>query len=243
MEANPFKGVNPYLNSILQTPETDSRPELWTSFQSNHISFISDSLNQHLPEHYVAYPEKGLQLAEESDYEEIRPPFCVAIRLPNEQDRLGKVITRIEVLTPFNKPGGRFYAGYQDRRAEVLDAEIPLIEVDYLHESSPVIPGLPVYPHESGSYPYTISLNNPKNGQMSVYGIGVHQPLPVIPIPLVENQTLLFDFDPVYQHTFKARRLHLVIKNYDSDPLRFETYSLEDQIRISQRVQEIDSQT
>jgi hypothetical protein len=241
MQENPFKGVNPYLNSILQTPETDSRPELWTSFQSNHISFISASLNEQLPEHYVAYSEKGLQLVEESDYEEIRPPFCVVIRLPNEQDRLGEVITRIEVLTPTNKPGGTFYAGYRDRRQASLDRRIPLIEVDYLHESSPVVPALPVYPHEMGSYPYIISLAHPITGQVNVYGIVIDQLLPVIPIPLAREETLFFDLDPVYQHTFKARRSHLVIKNYDTDPLRFETYSLDDQARIRARVQEINN--
>jgi hypothetical protein len=212
---------------------------MWSSFQSNHISFISASLNQQLPEHYVAYPEKGLQLAEESDYEEIRPPFCVAIHLPNEQDRLGEVITRIEVLTPANKPNRKFYTGYQELKEASLDKGIPLIEVDYLYESPPVVPDLPVYPHEMGSYPYTISLTNPITRQVNVYGISIHQPLPAILIPLAGDEGILFDFDPVYQHTFKARRSHLVIKNYDNDPLRFETYSPEDQARIRERVQEI----
>lgn len=282
---NPFKGVNPHLNSELQTPGTNNDPALWASFHAHHVTNIAEVLNQQLPENYVAYTEQSLQVRgvdwgdevvshrprpDVSVYQTVsrtQSPFAeaviapdweatlaealepieyyaaVVIRQPGTQNRLGKIVARLELLSPANKPDGSHAAAYRDRRVESLASGVPLIEIDYLHESATVIPKLPVYPHESGSYPYTVAVSDPRpdwqTGQVKVYGAVVNQPLPRVPIPLAGAEGIVFDFDPVYQHTFKARRSHTLIKSYDTPPVRFETYSQADQKRILQHITEL----
>jgi hypothetical protein len=237
---NPFKGVNPHLNSKLQTPDRDDAPELWTSFQANFVSFISGALNQRqqLPQNYVSYTEQAIQIADHSFADESEPPYGVVIRQPNKRSLLGKVITRIELLCPSNKPGGVYAAAYQIKRDEALASGVPLIEIDLLHESPTLIPNLPTYPHEPGAHPYTIAISDPRptwtDGRLKVYGVAVDQPLPKVRIPLADNEALIFDFDAVYQNTFTARRSHFLVKSYDHVPVRFETYSADDQARIHQ---------
>lgn len=54
-KTNLYAGINPHLNSALQQKGGD-----WRSFHSYHIIHIAEYLNQHLPEAYVAKPEKSL---------------------------------------------------------------------------------------------------------------------------------------------------------------------------------------
>ena len=56
-KTNLYAGINPHLNSALQQKGGD-----WRSFHSYHIIHIAEYLNQHLPDAYVAKPEKSLQI-------------------------------------------------------------------------------------------------------------------------------------------------------------------------------------
>lgn len=282
MSANRFSGVNPHLNSLLQTPGSEDQPSLWPMFHSSHINHIADFLNQQLPARYTAYSEQSLQVRGVDWGDEIvlrrpRPdvtifgrgtstslqstslmaasptweatiaavieplkrPVAVVIRAQAEEGALGQVVARIELLSPSNKPGGGDASAYEDRRIESLESGVPLIEIDYLHETLPIIPGLPVYPLDDGAYPYMIVVSDPRpawdTGKVAVYGFGVDEPLPVVPIPLLEAEQVIFDFDAVYQHTFTARRLHNLI-DYADEPHRFQTYSREDQQRILEHI-------
>lgn len=58
---NPYPGINPHLNSMVQTPSTDEQPSLWTAFHAAHIIFVMESLNVELPTNYVAISEHSLQ--------------------------------------------------------------------------------------------------------------------------------------------------------------------------------------
>lgn len=65
LRANPYQGVNPHLQSWLQTPGTQSAASAWPGFHANHISHIADFLNDHLPPDYVAHAEQSLQIRAE----------------------------------------------------------------------------------------------------------------------------------------------------------------------------------
>ena len=56
-QTNLYPGINPHLNSTLQQKGGD-----WRSFHTYHIIHIAGYLNQHLPDAYVAKPEKSLQI-------------------------------------------------------------------------------------------------------------------------------------------------------------------------------------
>ncbi len=160
---------------------------------------------------------------------------AVVIREVSQNERWGQVVTLIELLSPTNKPGHVGYELYRRKRNEFLYSNLPLIELDYLHESPPPLLNYPVYPYEANSHPYHIFVNDPRptleTGQVLAYRFDVDQPFPQVTIPLSGDDTLQFDFGAIYQHTFSVGRWGESL-NYSAPPPRFETYHPADRVRI-----------
>lgn len=274
---NPWTGINPFLNSLLQTPGTDEQPALWHTFHVSHIAHLVDFLNQALPENYIALAEQSLQLREREEpfhpkpkrpqpdatifqqeasrfpvlaHISVQPTWeadlmdtletddflkAVIIRQISEQHTVGRPVTRIELLSPANKPGGSNYRVYREKRSESIQTNIPLIEIDYLHETPSPVPGLAIYPQDINSYPYYIAISYPRpsweKGRLLVFGFRVNEIIPVLPIPLLGEESIIFDYNRVYQHTFEAGRWANFV-DYTQLPVRFETYRADDQTRI-----------
>lgn len=156
-------------------------------------------------------------------------------------------VTRIELLSPGNKPPQSHYRQYVARRAKTLESGIRLVELDYLHQSRSPIDILPSYPHrEVNAFPYTILVSNPhpslQEGLTAIYGINVDDPLPVIDVPLAGDELVTVDFGTVYHETFAANRYYgLIVVDYEQVPIGFDTYSAADQERITQRMAAIAS--
>ncbi|MAS34613.1 MAG: hypothetical protein CL610_11445 [Anaerolineaceae bacterium] len=152
-------------------------------------------------------------------------------------------VTRIELLSPGNKPGGSHYPQYIAKRNETLDSGINLVEIDYLHESRSPVWGLKSYPdHETGAYAYTILVSNPhpnvSEGETEVYGFYVNDPIPRVRIPLAKSDAITLDFGAAYNITFSRNRYYSTrLVDYEQVPVRFETYSADDQQRIHERMQ------
>ena len=153
---------------------------------------------------------------------------AIVIRDVSDDPEYGHIVTRIELLSPSNKPGDSGYEAYNKGRNEALYSHIPLIEIDYLHETA-----LPLNYRRARAYYVVISDPRPDiaSGKAKLHGFGVDVPFPVVKIPLAGSETLSFDFGTVYQQTFERGRWGRMI-DYTSPPLRFETYSKEDQERI-----------
>lgn len=165
----------------------------------------------------------------------------IVIYQAGEGSLLGRPVTRIELLSPANKPPGSHYAQYLHKRRETLQSGLRLVEIDYLHERRPVIHALPSYPdHEEDSHPYTILISDPRptfeQGQTTVYGFGVDEVFPVVPIPLAGADVLNFDFGVVYEHTFESSRFFRMVVDYEQELIHFERYSDPDQKRIRWRM-------
>jgi hypothetical protein len=112
-----------------------------------------------------------------------------------------------------------------------------LVEIDYLHETPPVLPTLPSYPkHIVRAFPYRIIVSNPHpnyaQGVAQIYGFGVDEPIPVISIPLDGEDTLTFDCGIPYKRTIASRRTFQEAMDYSQPPRHFERYDAEDQERI-----------
>lgn len=156
-------------------------------------------------------------------------------RLDGGPTKLGTVVTRIEVLSPANKPGSAHYPTYQANRIETFKAHTPLIEIDLLHEQEPVISRAPRYPEHPNGRPFYIAVSDPRPsiaaGKARVYGFSVGQKLPKIAIPLADDETLPFDFDEPYQQTVQARRWQRYV-DYAQEPLNFGLYRADDQAAI-----------
>lgn len=164
----------------------------------------------------------------------VKQPRAVIIR-EIQQGKLGSIVARIELLSPTNKRRGGLYNSYMVKRAEALDTGIPLVEIDYLHESPPLVRKLPRYPIQPEAHPYHVIVSDPRpnwnEGQVLAYGFRVGDPIKSFPLPLAGKETLIFNLNEVYQHSFQAGRWAMLI-DYTQEPERFQTYSPDDQRRI-----------
>ncbi|MBC7810543.1 MAG: DUF4058 family protein [Burkholderiales bacterium] len=124
-------------------------------------------------------------------FDEIEYFPSVVIFQAREDSLLGKAITRIELLSPANKPGGSHHKQYLGKREETLKSGIKVVE---LEKPFPVA-AIPSYPdHDESAYPYTILVNVPEpsvsNGRADIYGFRVDDLIPTIKVPL-QKRTLL----------------------------------------------------
>jgi hypothetical protein len=149
-------------------------------------------------------------------------------------------VTHIELLSPTNKPPGEGAVEYSAKRELVLRSGLPMVEIDYLHQSRSPIAKLPSYAHgQADSFPYTITVTDPRpslrEGQARIYGFHVDDPIPVIDLPLKGEETVIFDFGAVYQRTFSSMATFYMEVDYEQLPVAFERYQPLDQERIVER--------
>jgi hypothetical protein len=272
--ASPFPGIDPFVNSYLQS---DTGP--WESFHSTHIIHLNDELEIQLPQGYASLSEESLQIRRTVLPEEFNlPPVSfrpdVILSRPSSLQSTahssplpasptetvplvefqedvetmtaviiykivgknipGKPITRIELLSPANKPNGSHHETYLHNRRESLRAGLNLVEIDYLHETQPIFLSIPSYRKRAkGAFPYRIIVSNPHpsyaQGVAQIYAFGVDAAIPVIPIPLEGEETLAFDFGFPYKRTISSRRTFQDEKDYTKLPQNFERYTPEDQ--------------
>lgn len=157
---------------------------------------------------------------------------------------LGRPVTRIELLSPANLPGGSHHARYLERRLETLQSGLNLIEIDFLHESRPLLRAFASYPDgDPAAFPYVILVSNPHpsfaEGVSELFGFGVVDPVPVIAVPLVASESLVFDFGAVYHQVYASLRLVGAVVDYAQEPTHFSRYQPDDQALIRLRMQQI----
>lgn len=149
----------------------------------------------------------------------------------------GKPVTRIELLSPGNKPGGSHHVQYLSKRQETLESGLSLVEMDYLHESNPVLSQLPNYrKNQENSYPYYILISTPEDGRTRVYGTRIMETLPKLAIPLKPGESVLLDFNEVYNRTFSGGRLFPMLADYSQPPINFDKYHEADQQTIQKQL-------
>jgi hypothetical protein len=150
-----------------------------------------------------------------------------------------KPITRIELLSPANKPPGSHASRYQVSRTETLLSGIHMVEIDYLHERRFPVERVPSYPdRKPGSLPYNFLVSfgerEDRAGQVLRFGCLVDEKIPPIPIPLMHGVVNL-GLNGVYKRTFGSNPAYGEdIVDYAQPPLGMETYSEGDQARIRQ---------
>jgi hypothetical protein len=149
------------------------------------------------------------------------------------------IVAWIELLSPSNKPPSSGFGAYYAKRSAAVIQGIITVEIDYLHQSPPVISRLRRYPQEN-SYPYYIALTVPRpafpDGQVAIYGFAVDDLLPQVHIPLLDDDSVTVDFGMIYNQTFQSLRRFSDLVDYSEEPPRLETYSPADQERIRARM-------
>ncbi len=89
------------------------------------------------------------------------------------------LVTTIEILSPINKrdPG---LAAYRRKRRRLYQAEVHLLELDLIRRGT-----RPVAHPRIPDVPYLVALTRAGAGQVDVWPIGLRDPLPTVPIPLL----------------------------------------------------------
>ena len=176
-------------------------------------------------------------------------PMSAVVIYRADSNRGDLPVTRIELLSPGNKPGGTHYPQYVTKRNQTLDSGINLVEIDYLHETPSPVWGIPSYPDRAeNAFPFFIVVSNPhpsiSEGQTKVYGFAVDDPVTPIPIPLESSDSITLDAGSVYNRTFASNRYYGTrVVDYAQLPVRFDTYNAADQERIQARMQAIAAST
>ncbi len=154
-----------------------------------------------------------------------------------ENETLGEPVTRIEVLSPTNKPPGDGYLQYNEKRKTGLKSGVSLVEIDFLHETDSPIKKVPSYrrqhPH---AFPYSIAVSNPHptltEGVAQIIGFHVDTPILPIAIPLAALDAIVVDFGKVYDLTYESNEAYSVPVDYEQLPHNLDSYSDEDKTRI-----------
>jgi hypothetical protein len=164
---------------------------------------------------------------------------AVVIRQVEADDVLGQAVTRIELLSPTNKQG-EGYIQYREKRYAALKSGVALVELDFLHETPPVVKGLPHYPTEPKSYAYNITVSDPtpsfEAGTAHTYAFGVDTPIPIVAIPLGKGNQIDVSLNNVYNEVYVSLTAYGRRVDYEEEPMHLERYSPMDQSHIRQRM-------
>jgi len=212
-------------------PRRKIRPDVGITSRESSSTDLSPNI------YGVTAPTLTLPASAAIDDEEIYLTAAVIRKIEN--DEIGTPVTWVELLSPTNKPGGTGFTQYTEKRLRSFQTGITLIEIDYLHQSRPVIHSVPSYPDgELDSHPYSIVVTTPlptlAEGKMLVYGFDVDGAMPIAPVPLLESESITLDFGAVYRQTYEGTNAFNLRVDYEKLPDRFESYSPADQEHIRQ---------
>jgi hypothetical protein len=110
------------------------------------------------------------------DIEEVRHYFLEIRELTTQ-----RVVTVIEMLSPFKKRIGDGRTEYLKRRNAILNSDAHLIELDLLREGERVPMGKPLPPADY----YAIVSRSYRRPMAEVYAWTIRQKMPTIPVPLL----------------------------------------------------------
>jgi len=92
-----------------------------------------------------------------------KPYWALAIYELQERHRRGEPVAWVELLSPSNKPGGRDFDAYWNKRETLLESGLVFIEIDYLHQSPPTIGGVANYCADlPDAHPYRVVIADPR---------------------------------------------------------------------------------
>lgn len=224
-----IREIHPDSGERIRRPEPDltiyrTEKDVWIKGESGTVATRTQAISE------------TLDVNEELYYS------AVVIYRVEDDSVLGQPVTRIELLSPTNKQGDG-YIQYREKRFAALKTGMALVEIDFLHETPPVVKGLPPYPTAPESYPYNITVSDPtptlEAGLARTYAFGVDTTIPVIAVPLGEDHSIDVDFNHIYNDVYNSLTAYSRRVDYETLPLRFDRYSTIDQEKIRQRMEHI----
>jgi hypothetical protein len=228
---NRYPRINPHLNSHLLHVGG------WEDFHTCHVNDMRCKLAELLPDHYTAQLCDSLQVASPGMVDAGKTLSSIVVM------RLEKPITRIELLTPLNKPTCIHAAKYRVQRETCLNNGMHLVEIDYIHSCPPLLPRIPSYPdRETGAFPYMVLRTDCGTRLTFIHSTGVLEPVPEIPIPLFALTVIWLDLGEVYNITFSSNQaFYEVFTDYTREPVNFDAYNDADKTLIREHMAKIAS--
>jgi hypothetical protein len=101
---------------------------------------------------------------------------------------------------------------------------VNMVELHFLPTYPALWEHMPIYPHDPDAKPYQIAVTQPQRqneaGQYlsDMYLFGIQQPVPVVAIPLLNDDSIACDFDAAYQETYQRGGGFGYLVNYDQVP-------------------------
>jgi hypothetical protein len=221
--ANPFPGMNPYI-------EANDR---WPDFHLTFIATCREQLVTSLPSNYRARIDERVQLVDQGDRSErsyrpdtsvvrvapealrpgtpamleLEPVICHRVGVETESVGFmeihsssgNELVTIIEVLSPTNKkePGR---SDYRAKMEQFRRAGVHLVEIDLLLDGERPEMEEPL---PSGNY-FTFLSRNDKFPLCAVYAWSIRRRLPSVPIPLnPSDPDISLDLSAAFETTFQ----------------------------------------
>jgi hypothetical protein len=117
-----------------------------------------------------------------------------------------RLITAIEVLTPWNKSAGRLNRSYRRKLSDYARAGASVVEIDLLRSSRGRLKVTHSDLPEERRAPYLACIRKGWLGERwEVYPISLRQPLPAIPVPLREQDPeIRLELQPLIDRVYSA---------------------------------------
>jgi hypothetical protein len=180
MAQSPFPGMDPYLES----------PSLWPDVHNSLINIFREQISPLLPPRYVAELETQLVIDDRINdpisavpdvtITETKPAPTRITSIYVKRIEGDELVTIIELLSPNNKRHGKDRQKYVQKLFHFYETGVHLVEIDLLRQGARVpLVGLP-----KTDYLAMVSRTYDRPN-CDVWPIGLREPLPVLPIPLL----------------------------------------------------------
>jgi hypothetical protein len=116
-----------------------------------------------------------------------------------------RVVSVIEMLSPSNKRPGEGKDKYLEKRRQLCDGEVSLVEIDLLRAGKRLFPFPLEYLPESYRTPYNIWVRRGWDMiRVDVYAVPLRQRLPIIKVPLREtDEEIPLDLQPLLEQAYR----------------------------------------
>lgn len=198
---NPFPGMNPFLERH------------WTDVHTKLIAYISDEIAAQLPLDLNARTEEHVTLLQPGEKDRGLVATEPLLVLRDEEverwieitDRNGKLVTVIEVLSPFNKGDGA--DDYRKRRDDYIRGRINLVEIDLLRAGAHVVSGSRAALNlelTTGTVYINCVSRAARTHLLEAYVTPLRNPLPVVRVPLrATDHDVLLALQPLIDRCYR----------------------------------------
>jgi Protein of unknown function (DUF4058) len=241
--ASPFPGMNPYLENPTLWPEVHHlliavlaetlNPQLLPKYrvavEKRVYQTVSDDiLLVGIPDVAIAtFRDLPSTKPSNPPVATVTKPISVTLPMPLEisegyleirEIASQQVVTVIEILSPANKKAGKGYDAYITKRQEILTSQTHLVEIDLLHEDTPM-----AYQGNVPTYDYRILISRSQNRpRADLYGFNLRELIPLFSLPLQSAEQSTDNEPAIDLHTLLdivyARAGYAFAIDYDQAP-------------------------